>query len=262
LRCRHHLGVDVNATGALRVFPGWEDRPTCVLDVAGDGPRSLEQVSHTFAMTRERVRQVEEKALPRLRQALEAQGLTEQDVRQALTEATGKQSPEWHPTTEAHQLRQAPPEGTGAMPTKMTDEQWQKKVDAVGPVLLRGGTYAECNDAARKARVFVSAFHVKRIRDELGLPAPRKGRREAAIAADSRPAASAPRPAEASPRPSPPQPQPRALPAPAPAPPPAPRPPPTDLKRALAPLVAHLRATGLARLTLESSGRYTFEGEL
>jgi hypothetical protein len=80
--CRHHLGVEVNPeTGSLVLntpraidgdFSAMAD--TCALDVADRGGVTLEVVGELFGVTRERVRQVEENALFRLRSAGEALG--------------------------------------------------------------------------------------------------------------------------------------------------------------------------------------------
>lgn len=62
--CRHHLFLDVNEdSGSLRFnFPDKEIedlQQTCSLDVADDGPKTLEHVGGLTNLTRERVRQVE-----------------------------------------------------------------------------------------------------------------------------------------------------------------------------------------------------------
>lgn len=53
--CRHHLGVDAQANGE-----------TCSLDVADRGEHTLEEVSAFFGLTRERIRQIEARALLKL----------------------------------------------------------------------------------------------------------------------------------------------------------------------------------------------------
>lgn len=70
--CRYHLYLDVSpATGAIKLnFPDLEPdelRETCVLDVADAGGESLEHVGELANLTRERIRQIEQKALVRLR---------------------------------------------------------------------------------------------------------------------------------------------------------------------------------------------------
>lgn len=62
--CRHHLYLDASEhTENLKLnFPDlevWELAHSCSLDVADDGPRTLEQVGELLNMTRERVRQIE-----------------------------------------------------------------------------------------------------------------------------------------------------------------------------------------------------------
>jgi Sigma-70, region 4 len=69
--CRHHLYLEVLPSGQVKYnFPGlevWELAHTCSLDVADGGPRTLEEVAELFNLTRERVRQLEVRALVKLR---------------------------------------------------------------------------------------------------------------------------------------------------------------------------------------------------
>ena len=68
--CRHHLYLDVRNDGVVRLnFPGGVETmlSTCALDLADDGPRTLDQVATLMGMSRERVRQLEERALVKLR---------------------------------------------------------------------------------------------------------------------------------------------------------------------------------------------------
>lgn len=73
--CRHHTAVEVTPVGSLvEVRPGQpveESTASCSLDIADDGPKTLEQVGAVLNMTRERTRQVEEKALRKVAAALE-----------------------------------------------------------------------------------------------------------------------------------------------------------------------------------------------
>lgn len=69
--CQHHLYLDVSArTGAIKLnFPDlevWEMNETCGLDVADRGGTTLEDVGAIMNLTRERIRQVEVKALAKL----------------------------------------------------------------------------------------------------------------------------------------------------------------------------------------------------
>ena len=71
--CRHNLYLDIRNDGVVRHnFPlGPESMlATCALDLAEDGPRTLDQVSILMGMSRERVRQIEERALVKLRFAI------------------------------------------------------------------------------------------------------------------------------------------------------------------------------------------------
>ena len=62
----------IYVTGTLKLnFPGmdvWEMPFTCALDVADMGGRTLEEVGKEFGVTRERIRQIEAKALEKIRQ--------------------------------------------------------------------------------------------------------------------------------------------------------------------------------------------------
>lgn len=72
--CRFHLYLDVNPrNGHVKYnFPGkepWELDETCALDVVGRGGATLEEVGLLVNLTRERVRQVEARAIGRLEAA-------------------------------------------------------------------------------------------------------------------------------------------------------------------------------------------------
>ncbi len=69
--CQHHLYLDVSSkTGAIKLnFPDlevWEMNESCALDVADRGGTTLEDVGAIMNLTRERIRQVEVKALAKL----------------------------------------------------------------------------------------------------------------------------------------------------------------------------------------------------
>jgi hypothetical protein len=69
--CKYHLYLDVNPdTGSIKLnYPGREPeelRETCALDVADDGPKPLEYIGEVMNLTRERVRQIEVRALVKL----------------------------------------------------------------------------------------------------------------------------------------------------------------------------------------------------
>jgi sigma-70-like protein len=72
--CRHHLALDVNPeTGSIKlVRPDLEIdelEQSCSLDVADEGSHQLAIVGDVLNITRERVRQIELKALVRMRAA-------------------------------------------------------------------------------------------------------------------------------------------------------------------------------------------------
>lgn len=72
--CRYNLYLDVRGDGVLRVnFPHIEPDEmiaSCALDMAEDGPRTLDQVAALMGMSKERARQLESSALVKLRKAL------------------------------------------------------------------------------------------------------------------------------------------------------------------------------------------------
>jgi hypothetical protein len=78
--CKHHLYLDVSArTGAIKLnFPDlevWDMNETCALDVADRGGTTLEDVGAIMNLTRERIRQVEVKALAKLQALKDMMGL-------------------------------------------------------------------------------------------------------------------------------------------------------------------------------------------
>jgi hypothetical protein len=69
--CKYHLYIDVSPrTGAIKLnFPDlevWDMGESCALDVADRGGTTLEDVGAIMNLTRERIRQVEVKALAKL----------------------------------------------------------------------------------------------------------------------------------------------------------------------------------------------------
>lgn len=73
--CRHHLYLDVKDTGAIQFnAESFEEMSqTCALDVADEGPHTLEHVGGLLGVTRERARQIEEFIVPTLRLRVRAQ---------------------------------------------------------------------------------------------------------------------------------------------------------------------------------------------
>lgn len=72
--CRHHLYLDVTDAGGLKLnrpdLEPHELEPSCSLDLAALGQLTLEQIAPWLNLTRERVRQIEQQALRRLRVVL------------------------------------------------------------------------------------------------------------------------------------------------------------------------------------------------
>ncbi len=82
ISCKHHLYVDVSPrTGAIKLnFPDlevWELSESCALDVADRGGTTLEDVGAIMNLTRERIRQVEVKALAKLEALSDMEALRE-----------------------------------------------------------------------------------------------------------------------------------------------------------------------------------------
>lgn len=79
--CKHHLYLDVRENGSIVLnFPDMapDDMPeTCTLDVADDGGATLEEIGAHMNLTRERVRQLENRALAKVRAALASNGARE-----------------------------------------------------------------------------------------------------------------------------------------------------------------------------------------
>jgi hypothetical protein len=77
--CRYNLFLDVRADGVIKLnFPGREpDEMTtsCALDLADDGPRTLDAVAVLMGMSRERARQIEDRAMSQIRRDFYPQDL-------------------------------------------------------------------------------------------------------------------------------------------------------------------------------------------
>jgi hypothetical protein len=65
--CKHHLYLEVSTDGAIKLnFPDlepWQLTKSCALDIADERPITLDQVGEVMNLTRERIRQVERRAL-------------------------------------------------------------------------------------------------------------------------------------------------------------------------------------------------------
>jgi hypothetical protein len=74
--CRHHLYLDVILGRSIKLnHPHLEVdelQETCALDVADRGGETLERVGQLYNVTRERVRQIEEHACEKIRDAVAA----------------------------------------------------------------------------------------------------------------------------------------------------------------------------------------------
>src|SRR5678815_855568 len=69
--CRYHLYLEVSPAGTIKLaFPDlepWDLEHSCALDLADDGGMTLEAVAQTVNVTRERVRQIEDRGKRLLR---------------------------------------------------------------------------------------------------------------------------------------------------------------------------------------------------
>jgi hypothetical protein len=69
--CRYNLYLDVRGDGVLRInFPDREPSEmtaSCALDLAADGPRTLEAVASIMGMSKERARQIEVAGLDKVK---------------------------------------------------------------------------------------------------------------------------------------------------------------------------------------------------
>lgn len=69
--CRCHLYLDVNRSGGIILntvgMEPWEMKHSCALDLADNGTYTLAYISQLFGLTRERIRQIEVKALKKIK---------------------------------------------------------------------------------------------------------------------------------------------------------------------------------------------------
>lgn len=79
--CAHHLYIDITDVGSLKInFPDlepWELNHSCSLDVTEGGELTLDIVGARMNLTRERIRQVETRAMHRLADVLRARRIVE-----------------------------------------------------------------------------------------------------------------------------------------------------------------------------------------
>ncbi len=82
--CRHHLYLDVQAGGNLRLaFAEKEPEEleySCSLDIADGGARILDEMAGVLGVTRERTRQIFERAVKKMRANMEQAGITAEDA--------------------------------------------------------------------------------------------------------------------------------------------------------------------------------------
>lgn len=77
--CRYNLYLDIRADGIIKLnFPDRDPdgmTMSCALDLAEDGPRTLDQVATLMGMSRERARQIEEGAMAQVRRDFHSEEL-------------------------------------------------------------------------------------------------------------------------------------------------------------------------------------------
>lgn len=65
--CQYHLYLGVTGSGSIKYnfkeLEPHELRPSCALDVAEEGPHTLRETGEYVGLTRERIRQIEERAI-------------------------------------------------------------------------------------------------------------------------------------------------------------------------------------------------------
>lgn len=74
--CKHHLYLDLSPIGSIQVrFEGepWDMKDSCALDVAERGGCSLRDTAKALGVVCERVRQIEETGLVKVRRLLNAE---------------------------------------------------------------------------------------------------------------------------------------------------------------------------------------------
>lgn len=103
--CTHHLYLDVNdRTGSIKLnFPdleAWDLPETCGLDIADRGGLTLEEVADVMNLTRERIRQLEQRALLKIRARQDAASLEDYAVEEPAHHnvATGTDLLAWDPS--------------------------------------------------------------------------------------------------------------------------------------------------------------------
>lgn len=63
--CKYHLYLDEHK-GNVSTLDSWEMKKSCALDIADAGEHTLEEIGDILNVTRERVRQIQDKALKKL----------------------------------------------------------------------------------------------------------------------------------------------------------------------------------------------------
>ncbi|HNW15103.1 MAG TPA: sigma factor-like helix-turn-helix DNA-binding protein [bacterium] len=90
ITCKYHLFLDVNpSTMSIKFnFPEkeiWDLNHTCALDIADKGGATLEKIGVAMNLTRERVRQIEMRAINKLKKNIKKRNITNSNDFDILT---------------------------------------------------------------------------------------------------------------------------------------------------------------------------------
>ncbi len=112
--CKHHLYLEVNKDNGTITFnfPSKEVEEltdSCALDVAARGGVTLEDVGDMFNLTRERIRQIEGKALVKLKNNHRARAVREEMEGEDGKYSQGRYKSKYTPSPRAEVLQEPPP---------------------------------------------------------------------------------------------------------------------------------------------------------
>ncbi len=139
--CQHHLFVDVSArTGAIKLnFPDlevWQMGESCALDVADRGGTTLEDVGAIMNLTRERIRQVEVRALAKL------QAVRGMDVLREFVDEGPEGRRRLPPLTPEERNELGAPNGEASAEAAEDDDEWDREPETVSLEDIDGYGYA------------------------------------------------------------------------------------------------------------------------
>lgn len=126
--CKHNLFLDITRTGSITFNFGSKDisevtADTCALDVAARGNATLDDVGKVYGLTRERIRQIEGKALVRLRAGSLARAVREEHDGEDGFFGQGRTKPRYVPSPRA----QVAPSAVSPKPVFLAPEEMQEE---------------------------------------------------------------------------------------------------------------------------------------